>query len=679
MRKDYPYLQDEQFLYKIDSAHSTEQFVKITALDWSEQPLEGIEGLITGGNISGNGDSALRRTINLTASFKKDNIAQITNINNIFSLNKKVYLEIGFKNTTNQYTNYPIIWFPQGTYIIMNCSINHDLNGISISAQLYDKMALQNGSCGGTIPASTRLDTYETVDENGNKIVSKPTIDMIITELVNHFGQEQLSKIVVSDVPKRIKMVMKWLGNSPLYFYKNGDNYEMTTNYDTASQYTYTPYYYNDNIGYIYTDFTYTEELIANAGENVCSELDKIKSFLGGNYEYFYDVYGIFRFQEKKNYLNTSHTKVVLDELNNEDYLLDMSKGKRAYDFSDKPIVVSYSNTPQYNNVKNDFVVWGLRKNNEGINVPIRFHLAIDTKPKTGNIYEVFFYTDPDDGIVKAKKPVEYSSASAFPQPGAAGVFYQDMSNGKIYKWENGEYIELIGVTMDRIMTTDWRSELYLQGVAAEPLGRNSNYYYAELANEWPQIYNLKAEAHTDGQGTYYTGDFYEEVKKDPSMINYFLDFIDSTAAISQFNVAAIGRRSMVENNEDFNCVFEPDIPDFVIIEAGSEHAAEERAECEARGQKYIQVDSNIYNALGTGGGLNSCFTEVKNLLYMYTGYNESIQLQTLPLYHIEPNIRIGAKDPLSDIYGDYVIQSYSLPLSIGTMSINAIRANEKL
>jgi hypothetical protein len=46
----------------------------------------------------------------------------------------------------------------------------------------------------------------------------------------------------------------------------------------------------------------------------------------------------------------------------------------------------------------------------------------------------VFFYTDPDDGIVKAKKPVEYSSASVFPQPGAAGVFYQDMSNGKIYK-----------------------------------------------------------------------------------------------------------------------------------------------------------------------------------------------------------------------------------------------------
>jgi len=34
------------------------------------------------------------------------------NLNRMISLNKKVYLWIGIKNTTSQYTNYPIIWFP---------------------------------------------------------------------------------------------------------------------------------------------------------------------------------------------------------------------------------------------------------------------------------------------------------------------------------------------------------------------------------------------------------------------------------------------------------------------------------------------------------------------------------------------------------------------------------------
>ena len=37
------------------------------------------------------------------------NDSAITNTNNLISINKKVYLEIGIKNTTNQYTDYPIL------------------------------------------------------------------------------------------------------------------------------------------------------------------------------------------------------------------------------------------------------------------------------------------------------------------------------------------------------------------------------------------------------------------------------------------------------------------------------------------------------------------------------------------------------------------------------------------
>ena len=33
MRKNYPYLKDENFLDLIDSAHYLEQYIKITALD----------------------------------------------------------------------------------------------------------------------------------------------------------------------------------------------------------------------------------------------------------------------------------------------------------------------------------------------------------------------------------------------------------------------------------------------------------------------------------------------------------------------------------------------------------------------------------------------------------------------------------------------------------------------
>ena len=49
-------------------------------------------------------------------------------------------------------------------------------------------------------------------------------------------------------------------------------------------------------------------------------------------------------------------------------------------------------------------------------------------------------------------------------------------------------------------------------------------------------------------------------------------------------------------------------------------------------------------------------------------------------MFHLEPNIRIGVNDIESNIYGDYIISSISIPLSAnGTMSISAIRALEKI
>lgn len=209
----------------------------------------------------------------------------------------------------------------------------------------------------------------------------------------------------------------------------------MTTDYTVAiSADSYKTYTYGQDVGFIYSDFTYPSELIANAGDSVCTILDKIKNTLG-NYEYFYDLDGNFVFQEIKNYLNTTKTTVILNELKNEDYILDLSRGKSVYDFSDSKLITNFSNSPQYNRIKNDFVVWGLRKNADGITRNIRYHLAIDKKPEIGNIYEVFFYEDPDDGLTKAKVPVKFRNMNDLLQnPGLEGVFYMTLNDNKLYK-----------------------------------------------------------------------------------------------------------------------------------------------------------------------------------------------------------------------------------------------------
>ena len=200
------------------------------------------------------------------------------------------------------------------------------------------------------------------------------------------------------------------------------------------------------------------------------------------------------------------------------------------------------------------------------------------------------------------------------------------------------------------------------------------------MSAEWPKIYNFQASTETINGENVYVGAFKEEIVKNPSSLDFWLDFIDTTSSISEFNVSNIGRRSHVVNSNDIYCIFEPEIPDYVLIKTGQEDTESNRKECEDRHQAFIQVDPAIYDMLTIGGVSNGAFTEIKNLLHEFTGYGETVQIQILPIYHLEPNTRISIFDIDSDISGDYMISSISLPLThTGTMSISATRVITKL
>jgi len=126
---------------------------------------------------------------------------------------------------------------------------------------------------------------------------------------------------------------------------------------------------------------------------------------------------------------------------------------------------------------------------------------------------------------------------------------------------------------MTKIQSTDFRSALYLDGMEKEPLGLESNYYYAELKNEWPKLYDLKS------------GSFYSSVLQTSDSIDYFLDFIDADAALAEFSVKNIGRRTMVISDDKINCIFEPTMTDLVIIEEGTSQTTALRTECENKRQ----------------------------------------------------------------------------------------------
>lgn len=676
MSYNFPYLKDSIFLKKFDETKLKEQYVKLIVLTFDEKPIQQIQGKITGGSFTIDGSSGMRRTGNLTM-IADDYQNDLTDTKHLLSINKKIEVLIGFVNTTDEYTEYQMLWFPQGVYVIISPNITHDSNGVNISLTLHDKMALLNGECGGVLPASVTFHEVEDIDENGEIQIIEPTIYQIIQELVNHFGGEQLGKIIISDVDSRIKKVMKWTGSTPLFLYQefsdDGTVYNsFSTNYDDFSdklqQENIQSFSYGQDIGYILTDFVYPSELVGNAGDTVVTILDQIKNTLG-NYQYFYDIDGNFRFQEIKNYLNTSYSTSLINEINMNNYLVDYSSGKSVYTFENANIIQAFSNSPQYQQIKNDFLVWGKRKSIEDKEVPIRYHLAIDSKPVVGNEYKVFFFQDPDDGIIKAKKPTEFASMSDFPEKGEVGNYYYAADDKTIYKWVTDiKNYEKTSYTIETIKATDFRTQLYMAGVASQPFGIDSNYYYTELKNEWPKLYDMRNQKFFDG------------VLDQPSDIDFFLDFIDSSAAISEFSVQNIGRRTTTLVDDSINCIFEPDNPDIVIIEAGTENTDSLQRQCEARKQEYAQVRTEIYSMLMNGGVLKSAYEEIRKELYQYTNYNEQISLTTLPIYYLEPNVRITVRDMQSGIYGDYMIKSITLPLDInGTMNLSCTRALERI
>ena len=701
MVKKEIYLDDISFLKQVAGLHIKDYFVKITVLNWQEDPVQDIQGKVISANINIDGNSIVRRTATLSVYLDYTN-NNITNAKNLLSINKKMNLQIGFINTTNKYTQFPFLWFPLGLFIITDNSISYSDSGLVASLQLKDKMCLLNGDCGGTLPASVIFDTYETIDENGNAVIERPTIYQIIQELVNHFGGEQLGKIIISDLDVRVKQVMKWTGTSPLYVYTKGAQYFYTIDPQGDQEYIKNKdnpledwpkqiFQYGEDIGYIYTDFTYPGELIGDAGNTITDILERIKEVLG-NYEYFYDIDGNFVFREVKNYLNNAQSRYILDSINERQlvpdyinaysdnpqaaYLIATNNGTSAFQFNDSNLISSYSNTPKYSEIKNDFVIWGIRKSAEGIQIPLRYHLAIDTKPTPGNTYQVFQYEDSIDGQLKWFYPITFASKDSFPQQGAAEVYYYDENSGNIYKWglnQNQEYDYIkIDASLENITTKDWRTQLYFQGLVANVQGTESNYYFAQLFNEWPRIYDIRK------------GEFFKQTIDNPTQINFFLDFIDSpSAAISELDVNNIGRRTKVLNEgTNVNCVFEEWIPDLILINSDldKDQVAKLRKECENRGQPYYQVGSAIYDTMQMGGIMYSAYEDIRQLIHEYTKYNQSISIQCLPIYHFEPNTRITVKNEESNIFGDYIIESLSFTLdNASVLNINATKAPEKI
>ena len=634
MRKTYPYLQNpyspdlndeskkRRFLKYVDDFVNQRQYVKMTLLDWEENPIKSIEGIISSGSISKDGNSSVRRTCSLSCSVDGESY-NVDNMDMDFTLNRKIFIEVGIKNDSPYYKEYPILWFPQGIFFITSFSMNSSTTtAVNLSIGLKDKMAMLNGDIGGQLRATTRFDIMTTQLATGEEVDQKVLIYNLIIELVNHFGGEDLNNIIIEDVPLRIRAIMRWMGENPLYGTVQGIDSESSGTpeqwvFDVTPSESWEDNYftfdYGEDVGYIYQDFVVGKELYGAPGDSVCSILDQIKSLLG-NYEYFYDEMGIFHFREIKNFLNVTQAEFVLDEMSENDYLVETNNEKAIYAFDDNSNITSITVTPKYDNIKNDFLVHGLRPGDDKDSASlVLYHLVIDKKPEIVGMYNnkpfygeinsegeiityenVVCYTDLD-GLNKLAilDQTTYNNFSDLPAVGNFNVYYYVKKDEKVYYWDNTLYKELVFIEINEetkekkeislgensqyfykeYYPRDWRTFLYLKGLQAQALGTDAGPYFEELVAFWPKEYDLRHEVqdwYALNNNLYWSEpEKNNQNKKSYAMYaegNYFLDFIDTNSELEKYSVSAIGRRSDVVQSDDINCIFEPRIPNIIFL-----------------------------------------------------------------------------------------------------------------
>ena len=687
---------EADLLAKIDRQPNKTIYIKLISLNYDEQPIQSIEGRATSGSINIDGNSAVRRTCQISM------VTDTLNISDYYwTLKTKFKVQIGVKNTVTG--NPDIVWFDQGVYVISSFSSAYSSNGYTVNISGKDKMCMLNGELGGVINSSASLDSYDEIDKNNNKRTIKNPLKQVIRELVYHYGKEPMHNIIINDLDMTGLELLEYRYDIPLYLirkagssiYENatlsdeieGVNISQLAQYDETTidgtvidstivtvngvDYNIAKIDFGETAGYKEIDLVYPTELLANAGETVMSVLDKIKNMLG-NYEYFYDLDGRFIFQQKKTYVNSSWSPSVQNEGDQVYVESYMAATPYSYKFSDSSLFTSFNNTPNLANLKNDFTVWG--KNKHDLAIHMRY--AIDVKP---NYYR---------SITVSKEEVEAHNKKY-------NLNVQGQ-NSITYWYDNGTSVP----DEEFIECDDWREIIYqmqkdyykynfLDDFTLKVGAANPNHYptgatgyeqyYVDIQGFWRYLYSPNEAERVSGEEYYIDGNrigWNKTVYESPSNLLFWFDFLDTRYSdLAQYAVPAVGIRSKVENDSNVKAIYYGDTPQIIFDDYS------DGLQSSHSGYKYFNLPSSNYGSMFSRSAQGkSAKDAIDTLLYNYTCCTESVSIQSVPIYYLQPNTLIYINDIKANIEGEYIINKITIPLAYnGTMSIQGTKVINRL
>lgn len=533
----------------------------------------------------------------------------------------------------------------------------------------------------------------------------------------------------------------KYYNLNELYTVSNPTAFKLNRN-DEEENYYIIKITTGQTCGYRMTDITYAGDLIANVGETVVSVLDKICKMLG-DFEYYYDTDGKFIFKRKNQYIYKSFNHHTTTE-SSQSYVENSAYiSPTVWDFTGSTLVTSFNNTPNLSELKNDYSLWGTRKSLTGNDLPVHLRYAIDKKPtyyKTlrGDAYgtttfinqirdqitkeaykeetinqrieeklkdiiivdwrEIIYqmaidyrrFNHCDDFGLKVQEVNGKQLDGKYIYPrGVTGYeqYYVDMegfwrqiycpqydyttitlSENQYVNAKPGEYFVKYWNTDDEncyearylykdITTADLTYNDISNGVlhtVSSPYNLTTTYYYKPDPNEWIDGWN-------------------PIVDNSPESLNFWFDFLDDGGDIERYGTSFVGDRPKAVNDSMIKSIYFRETPTLIFTD--------NIAKIDKKlGYSYLQYSPSMASLFTMSAQGKDAIDVLYEHLYKNSYCIESVTVNALPIYHLEPNNMINILDTRAGINGTYVMTKFTLPLTYnGTMSITATKAVEEI
>lgn len=720
---------DKQFLYELDQQRNKEIFARIISLTFQEYPIEQIEGRVTSGSINIDGTSAVRRSCNLSL------VAQNLDINNFYwGVSNKFKLEIGVRNNIN--SDYPdIIWFKEGTYIIVSFNTSYQTNGYNISISGKDKMCLLNGEISGQLPSSIDFGndeyietTYQEVNvlnaavfaqgtyykydqpnntyiecakdefENGmqyyvkemNRTLKPIPIITILREGVHTYAGEPYHNIIINDLDDAGLEQLEYRGDIPLYIWRNvnTNNFEQIT-FDEPKDENGNSIITFDNL---VAPFNTEAQQISKEDKPDWYTVAKLEYGEAAGYRLTELVYPgelIANIGE----VFTSILDKIKNMLGDFEYFYDID-GRFIFQRKKTYVYTSWNNL-----IKNEGEMYAqaLAYSSQSM-YTFEDNNLVTSFQNTPNIaelrndYSVWGSRKGISGIdipIHARfaidvKPKHYVSIHDGTVYEAIQEKDDEETKKRKYDWREliyqmaRDYMQYHDEDYQKddqgraVMPFEQRVQLY------NPWCRNGitgyEQYYTDMFSFWRDLYNPLGnheKYYQYGEDHQY---WLKTVIESPNTINFWLEFLDN-GDLQQYNIPTIGDRLKTTNDTKIQALYYKEIPNIIY-----QTPEEDRNKFDYKpGYVYQNLTTLTQNYFSISTQGKSAKDLIDEQLYQYAYCSESISLTTLPVYYLEPNTRIHVHDERSKINGDYMVTRITLPLAYnGTMQMQATKAVQR-